>query len=142
MKDIKTYIIESGNDNTFTANDGKFKLDDVINQLSDLSRSTGNDEILFGCHSYTTKDVGLLMYVNTDHNIIKFEVNQDNKLNRMKYSEFIKILDSIDDKNVMFTITNKEKAMKSRAVVNTVKKFQIYESIGKGDKIQFSFEIL
>lgn len=142
MKDIKTYIKESGNDNTFTSKDGKFKLDDVINQLSDLSRSTGNDEILFGCSSYTTKDVGLLMYVNTDHNIIKFEVNQDNKLNRMKYSEFIKILDSIDDKNVMFTITNKEKAMKSRAVVNTVKKFQIYKSIGKGDKIQIHFEIL
>lgn len=142
MKDLKTYIKESTNDDTFTSKDGKFKLDDVINKLSDLSRSTGNDEVVFGCYSYTTKDVGLPMYVSTDHNIIKFEVNQDNKLNKMKYNEFIKILDSIDDKNVMFTITNKEKAMKSKAVVNTVKKFKIYESLGKGDKIQFNFEIL
>ena len=129
MKDIKTYIKESTNDDTFTSKDGKFKLDDIINKLSDLSRSTGNDEIVFGCYSYTTKDVGLPMYVSTAHNIIK-------------YSEFIKILDSIDDKNVMFTIINKEKAMKSKAVVNTVKKFKIYESLGKGDKIQFNFEIL
>lgn len=141
MKDIKTYIKESSNNDTFSSKDGKFNLDEIINKLSDISRATGNDIITFGCSSYSTKDVGLPMYVSTDHNIIKFEVNQDNKLNKMKYSEFIKILDSIDDKNVMFTIINKEKAMKSKAVVNTVHKFRIYESLGKGDKIQIHFEI-